>query len=285
MTTPADSQPATATLAGKTMVLSGGSRGIGLAIALRAAADGANIILIAKTSDPHPRLSGTIHTAAEQIRQAGGQAVPIVGDVRDDATLDAAVTAAIDEFGGIDICINNASVLNLAGTLELEPKRYDLMQDVNVRGTFMLSRACLPTLLKAPNPHILTLSPPLNLAPRWLGAHPGYLLAKYGMTLATLGFAAEFSAAGLAANCLWPRTTIATDAIGNLFGGDEVLRRSRTVEVMADASHVILTTPSRERSGETLIDEDVLRAAGVVDFARYAVSGADADLALDLFLD
>jgi citronellol/citronellal dehydrogenase len=283
--TPADEPPATTTLGGKTIVLSGGSRGIGLAIALRAAADGANIVLIAKTSEPHPKLAGTIHTAAEQIRQAGGQAVPIVGDVRDDATLDAAVTAAIDEFGGIDICINNASVLNLAGTLELEPKRYDLMQDVNVRATFMLSRACLPALLKAPNPHILTLSPPLNLAPRWLGAHPGYLLAKYGMTLATLAFAAEFADAGVAANCLWPRTTIATDAIGNLLGGAEMLRRSRTVEVMADASHVILTAPSRERSGETLIDEDVLRAAGVTDFARYAVSGVDADLALDLFLD
>jgi citronellol/citronellal dehydrogenase len=285
VTTPADKPPAPTTLEGKTIVLSGGSRGIGLAIALRAAADGANIVLIAKTSEPHPKLAGTIHTAAEQIRQAGGQAVPIVGDVRDDATLDAAVTAAIDQFGGIDICVNNASVLNLAGTLELEPKRYDLMQAVNVRATFMLSRACLPALLKAPNPHILTLSPPLNLAPRWLGAHPGYLLAKYGMTLATLAFAAEFADAGVAANCLWPRTTIATDAIGNLLGGAAMLRRSRTVEVMADASHVILTTPSRERSGETLIDEDVLRAAGVTDFARYAVSGVDADLALDLFLD
>lgn len=183
-------------LNGKTLVLSGGSRGIGLAIALRAAADGANIVLIAKTDSPHPRLAGTIHTAASQIRDAGGHALPIVGDVRSDETLDAAVQAAVAEFGGIDICLNNASVLNLAGTLQLDPKRYDLMQDVNTRGTFMLSRACLPHLLHATNPHILSLSPPLNLDARWLGAHPGYMLAKYGMTLATLGLAAEFAEAG-----------------------------------------------------------------------------------------
>jgi citronellol/citronellal dehydrogenase len=275
----------TASLAGRTIVMSGGSRGIGLAIALRAAADGANIVLIAKTAEPHPRLTGTIHTAAEAIEAAGGQALPVVGDVRDADLLERAVAAAVDRFGGVDCCINNASVLNLSGTLELDPKRFDLMQAVNVRGTFLLTRACLPALLRSENPHVLTLSPPLNLASHWLGPHPGYMLAKYGMTLATLGIAAEFASEGVAANCLWPRTTIATDAIGNLLGGSDALAHARRPEIMADASHAILTGDSRQRSGQTLIDEEVLRAIGVEDLARYSLSGSDEGLTIDLFLD
>jgi citronellol/citronellal dehydrogenase len=239
-----------------TVVMSGGSRGIGLAIALRAAADGANIVLLAKTAKPHPKLAGTIHSAAEAIRSAGGQAVPVVGDVRSDSDVTAAVAAAVDGFGVIDICINNASVLDLTGTLELTPKRYDLMQDVNVRGTFMLTRACLPHLLKSRNPHVLSLSPPLNLSPRWLGAHPAYTLAKYGMSLVTLGIAAEFRDNGLAANCLWPRTLIATDSVANLLGGDAAISRARRPNIMADAAHAILTTDARELSGKLLIDDE-----------------------------
>ncbi|GAA4471217.1 SDR family oxidoreductase [Phytohabitans houttuyneae] len=271
------------TLAGRTIVMSGGSRGIGLAIALRAARDGANIVLIAKTDTPHPKLRGTIHTAAEQIRAAGGRAVPVVGDVRSDETIERAVRAAVDEFGGVDICVNNASVLDLSGTARIAPRRYDLMQDVNTRGTFMLTKACLPELVKAGNPHVLTLSPPLNLEPRWLGAHPAYMLAKYGMTLATLGFAAEFAGVPVAANCLWPRTTIATDAVANLLGGGDALARTRSPQIMADAAHVILTAPAAALTGRTLVDDDVLRAAGVTDLDTYAtVPGAD--LEPDFFL-
>lgn len=272
------------TLAGRTIVMSGGSRGIGLAIALRAARDGANVVLIAKTDTPHPKLHGTIHTAAEQIRAAGGRVVPVVGDVRSDEAIERAVRAAVDEFGGVDVCVNNASVLDLSGTMRLAPRRYDLMQDVNTRGTFMLTKACLPELVKSSNPHVLTLSPPLNLEPRWLGAYPGYMLAKYGMTLATLGFAAEFADVPVAANCLWPRTTIATDAVANLLGGGEALARTRRPEIMADAAHAILTTPAGELSGRTLIDEDVLRAAGVADLDAYATVPGTRDLEPDFFL-
>lgn len=271
-------------LAGRTLVMSGGSRGIGLAIALRAARDGANVVLIAKTDQPHPKLRGTIHTAAEQIREAGGQALPIVGDVRSDETVAHAVAAAVERFGGVDICVNNASVLDLSGTLELPPRRYDLMQDVNTRGTFMLTQACLPHLLRATDPHILTLSPPINLDPRWLGAHPGYMLAKYGMTLATLGFAAEFAGKPVAANCLWPRTTIATDAVANLLGGQEAVARTRQPEIMADAAYEVLTTPAAKLTGQTLIDEDVLRAAGVTDLSGYATTPGVSEFDTDLFL-
>lgn len=274
----------TKTLSGTTIVMSGGSRGIGLAIALRAAADGANIVLIAKTDTPHPKLAGTIHTAAAQIQDAGGRALPIVGDVRSDQTIAAAVDAAVDEFGGVDVCVNNASVLNLSGTLELEPRRYDLMQDVNTRGTFMLTRACLPHLLRSENPHILTLSPPLNLQPAWLGKHPGYMLAKYGMTLATLGFAAEFAAKGVAANCLWPRTTIATDAVANLLGGESALARTRKPEIVADAAYAILTQPANQLTGKTLIDDEVLARAGHSDLERYATTPGTSDFDADIFL-
>jgi citronellol/citronellal dehydrogenase len=275
------------TLAGKTILMSGGSRGIGLAIALRAARDGANIALLAKTDTPHPKLEGTVHTAAEQIRDAGGQALPLVGDVRDDARVTEAVLKTQGEFGGIDIVVNNASVIDLSGSLDLPAKKYDLMQDVNVRGTFLLSRAAIPVLKDAENPHILSLSPPLNTTPKWLGAHTGYSMAKFGMTMATLGIAAEFADAGIAANTLWPRTTIATAAVQNILGGDRIMAASRTPEIYADAAYAVLTRPAREVTGQTLIVEDVLEAAGVTDFARYAAVPGTPDSALfpDIFLD
>lgn len=274
-------------LAGKTILMSGGSRGIGLAIALRAARDGANIALLAKTDTPHPKLEGTVHTAAEQIRDAGGNALPIVGDVRNDDDITAAVLKTEGEFGGIDIVVNNASVIDLSRSLDLEAKKYDLMQDVNVRGTFMLSRAAVPILKEAPNPHILSLSPPLNLSPKWLGGHTGYTLAKYGMTMATLGLAAEFAKDGIAANTLWPRTTIATAAVQFALGGDRMMKVSRTPEVYADAAYEIFTQPARDYTGQTLIVEDVLEAAGVTDFSGYAaVPGTpDSELFPDIFLD
>ena len=275
------------TLAGKTILLSGGSRGIGLAIALRAARDGANIALLAKTDTPHPKLEGTVHTAAAQIRAAGGRALPIVGDVRNDSDIAQAVLTTRGEFGGIDIVVNNASVIDLSGSLELAAKKYDLMQDVNVRGTYMLSRAAIPVLRDAENPHILSLSPPLNLSSKWLGAHTGYTLAKYGMTMVTLGLAAEFAADGIAANTLWPRTTIATAAVQFALGGDRMMRVSRTPEIYADAAYEVLTRPSREYTGQTLVVEDVLEDSGITDFARYAATPGtpDSELFPDIFLD
>ncbi|KAA9132200.1 NAD(P)-dependent oxidoreductase [Microbacterium caowuchunii] len=275
------------TLAGKTILLSGGSRGIGLAIALRAARDGANVALLAKTDTPHPKLEGTVHTAAAAIEEAGGRALPIVGDVRNDDDVTEAVLKTQGEFGGIDIVINNASVIDLSGSLELSMKKYDLMQDVNVRGTFMLSRSAVPILKDAENPHILSLSPPLNLSPKWLGAHTGYTLAKYGMTMATLGLAAEFAADGIAANTLWPRTTIATAAVRFSLGGERMMQASRTPEVYADAAYEVLLRPSREYTGQTLVVEDVLAEAGVTDFSGYAaVPGTpDSELFPDIFLD
>ena len=274
------------TLAGKTIVMSGGSRGIGLAIALRAARDGANVVLLAKTDKPDPRLSGTIHDAAAQIERAGGRALAVVGDVRSDESVAEAAGMAVSTFGGIDVCINNASALRMSGTLELTPSQYDLMQDINTRGTFMLTRACLPHLVASDNPHVLTLSPPLNLtSERWLAEFPGYLLSKYGMSLVTLAIAAEFAHAGVAANSLWPRTTIGTDAVRNLLGGDEALTRTRRPEIVADAAYAILTTPARERTGQLLIDDDVLREVGVTDFSAYAYSGIDRGLDGDFFLD
>ena len=276
-----------AALAGKTVLISGGSRGIGLAIALRAAADGANIALLAKTDQPHPQLEGTVHTAAEQIRAAGGNALPLVGDVRNDDDVTQAVLTTEGEFGGIDIVINNASAIDLSRSLELSAKKYDLMQDINVRGTFMLSRAAVPILRGASNPHILSLSPPLNLSTKWLGAHTGYTLAKYGMTMATLGIAAEFAGDGIAANTLWPRTTIATAAVQNLLGGDQVMALSRTPEIYADAVYAVVTQTAGVYTGQTLIVEDVLEEAGITDFSRYAaVPGTPDDrLFPDIFLD
>lgn len=274
-------------LAGKTILMSGGSRGIGLAIALRAAADGANIAMLAKTDTPHPKLEGTIHTAAEQIRAAGGQALPIVGDVREDDDITEAVLKTQGEFGGIDIVINNASVIDLSHSLDLGPKKYDLMQDVNVRGTFMLSRAAIPQLRESENPHILSLSPPLNPSPKWLGAHTGYTLAKFGMTMVTLGLAAEFARDGIAANTLWPRTTIATAAVQNLLGGDKVMAASRTPEIYADAAYAVLLHQAATYTGQSLIVEDVLEADGVTDFSGYAAIPGTRDDRLfpDIFLD
>ncbi|MET4637796.1 NAD(P)-dependent oxidoreductase [Mycetocola sp. 2940] len=274
----------TAPLHGKTLLMSGGSRGIGLAIALRAARDGANVVMLAKTDIPDPRLEGTIHTAADAIQKAGGQALAVVGDVRNDGDIANAVDQAVSTFGGIDIVVNNASVISLARTLDLDPKRFDLMQDVNMRGTFMLSRAALPHLKAAENAHILSLSPPINLDPKWLGAHTGYTLAKYGMSLATLGFAAEFARDGIAANTLWPRTTIKTAAVGNILGGEALLAKSRTPEIYADAAYEVLTKPAREYTGQSLIVEDVLIAAGVTDFSRYSPGVDEKDLFPDIFL-
>jgi citronellol/citronellal dehydrogenase len=274
----------TGTLAGKTILMSGGSRGIGLAIALRAARDGANVVLLAKTADPHPTLEGTIYTACEQIEAAGGHAVAVVGDVRSDEDVARAVTAASDTFGGIDAVVNNASAIDLSPTSKMSMKRYDLMQDINTRGTFALTRAALPCLEVADNPHILTLSPPLNLQPRWFGHHLAYTLSKYGMSLCTLGWADEFAARGIAANSLWPRTTIATAAVRNLLGGDTSERRARTPDIMADAAYAILTSDSRACTGNFYLDEDVLRAEGVTDLSVYRPAGATDDLDLDFFL-
>lgn len=272
-------------LKGRTILMSGGSRGIGLAIAVRAAADGANVAIIAKTDTPDPRLPGTIHTAAAEIEAAGGQALPLVGDVRDDDQVAAAVAATVDRFGGIDIVVNNASAINLSGIGDLPPKRYDLMLDINARGTFVLTSLALPHLRQGTNPHVLTMSPPLDLDRRWLRNHAPYTLSKYGMTMLTLGVAEQYREEGIAANCLWPRTMIATAAVRNLLGGDEAIAVSRRPEIVADAAHRVLTRPAREYTGLTLVDEDVLREAGVTDFAPYRFEGAtEEQLQTDIFL-
>ncbi|MFF0222887.1 SDR family oxidoreductase [Streptomyces sp. NPDC004629] len=271
-----------ALLKGRTIVMSGGSRGIGLAILRAAAREGANAVLLAKTDTPDPRLPGTVHSAVAAIEAAGGSAVAVVGDVREEADVERAVATAVERFGGVDICVNNASALDLRDTEELPVKRFDLMQSVNSRGTFLLTRCCLPYLRRSDHAHILTLSPPLNLAPRWLGAHPAYTLSKYGMTLLTLGWAAAYADHGIAANCLWPQTTIATAAVANILGGDEMTSRSRSPEIMADAALAVLSRPPREQSGKALIDADVLAEAGITDLARY---GGGQDPEPDLFVD
>jgi citronellol/citronellal dehydrogenase len=274
-----------APLAGKTMFISGASRGIGLAIAKRAAQDGANVCLVAKTAEPHPRLEGTIYTAAKEIEDAGGQALPIVGDIRDEDGVFGAVEQCVSKFGGIDICVNNASAINLVGTEELSMKRYDLMQDINTRGTFLVSKACIPHLKKSGNAHVLTLSPPLNLKPEWFGPHVGYSIAKYGMSMCTLGMAHEFREAGIAFNSLWPRTIIATAAVQNLLGGDAAMARSRKPEIMADAAYAIFKRPSREATGNFYIDDEVLAEEGVTDLSGYRYGdAAEEDLATDLFV-
>src|SRR3954468_23528344 len=232
-------------LADKTLFISGASRGIGLAIALRAARDGANVALIAKTAEPHPKLEGTVYTAAEAIEAAGGQALAIVGDIRDEAQVAGAVEQAVERFGGIDVCINNASAIDLRGTEALAPKRYDLMQDINTRGTFVCSQACVPHLKRSENPHVLTLSPPISLDPKWLKGHVAYTIAKYGMSLCTLGMAAEFAGDGIAFNALWPRTLVAPAAVQNLLGGDEAMKRARAPDVYADSAYAVLARPSR----------------------------------------
>jgi citronellol/citronellal dehydrogenase len=270
-------------LAGKTLFISGASRGIGLAIGIRAAQDGANVALIAKTAEPHPKLEGTIYTAAEAIEQAGGTALPIVGDIRDENSVADAVARTVERFGGIDVCLNNASAINLSGTLDLPIKRYDLMQDINTRGTFLVTQACLPHLLEAENPHVLTLSPPLNLNPRWFGQHVAYTIAKYGMSMVALGVAEEFRDRGVASNALWPRTIIATAAVQNLLGGDAAMAKARRPEIMADAAHAILIRPARATTANFFIDDEVLAAEGITDLSRYG--GGGDDLQLDIFLD
>jgi len=271
-------------LAGKTLFITGASRGIGLAIALRAARDGANIAVAAKTAAPHPKLPGTIYTAAQEIERAGGQALALVVDVRDEASVAAAVSQCVERFGGIDICVNNASAINLAPIEQIDMRRYDLMQQVNTRGTFVTSRACLPHLTKAANPHILTLSPPLDLRPEWFAGHLAYSIAKFGMSLCMLGLAQEYRERGIACNALWPRTTIATAAVEFALGGGETLRRSRTPQIVADAAHVILEQPARECTGRFFIDDSVLYEAGVRDFAPYSVEPGST-LIGDLFID
>jgi citronellol/citronellal dehydrogenase len=271
-----------ATLQGKTLFITGASRGIGLAMALRAARDGARVIVAAKTDAPHPKLPGTIHSAADEIRKAGGEALAVRCDIRFADQVDAAVEQGVAAFGGIDICVNNASAISLTPTLETSVKAFDLMQQVNTRGTWMVSRACLPHLLKTSTPHILTLSPPLNLHPRWFGPHTAYSLSKYGMSLIALGLAEELTGR-VAVNALWPQTIIATAAIWNLLGGQEAIAHCRKPEIMGDAAHAILTK-GVEYSGRFLRDEEVLREEGVSDFDGYAYAPGQ-PLQRDLFVE
>jgi citronellol/citronellal dehydrogenase len=271
-------------LSGRTMFMSGGSRGIGLAIALRAARDGANVALIAKTTEPHPKLEGTIYTAAEQIEQAGGKALPLPGDIRNEDQVLDAVAKTAEQFGGIDIVVNNASAIQIQGSETLPMKRYDLMQNINTRGTFLVSRACVPHLKQGTNPHVLTLSPPLNMKPHWFQHHLAYTIAKYGMSMCTLGMAAEYADDGIAFNSLWPRTIIATAAVQNLLGGDEAMARSRKPEILADAAHAILVRDSRSATGNFYIDDEVLAEEGVTDLSGYTY-GDGSGLQTDIFLD
>jgi citronellol/citronellal dehydrogenase len=272
-------------LSGKTVFITGASRGIGLAIALRAAADGANVVVTGKSVEPHPKLPGTIHTAAAAVEQAGGQALAVPMDVREEPQVKAAVRAAVERFGGIDILVNNASAIYLTGTLETPIRRFDLMHQVNVRGTYLTTQHCLPHLLQAANPHVLTLAPPPNLDPKWFAPHLAYTLAKYGMSLCVLGMAEEFRDRGVAVNALWPRTAIDTAAIAYIADEETRRRRTRRVEIMSDAAHAILTRPSRECTGRFFIDDDVLREAGVTDFSRYLQDGGrEEDLMPDFFL-
>jgi len=271
------------TLAGKTLFITGASRGIGREIALRAARDGARVAVAAKTSEPHPKLAGTIHTVAAEIEAAGGKALAIQLDVRDEAAIAQAVARAADAFGGIDILVNNASAISLTPTLATPAKRYDLMMGVNVRATFLCSQACIPWLKKSANPHILNLSPPLNMHARWFAGHVAYTMSKYGMSMCTLGMAEELRGDGIAVNSLWPRTTIATAAVEVHFP-EAILRASRTAAIMADAAHAILTSEARGHTGHFYIDEEVLRRAGVTDFERYAITPGT-PLFQDLFVD
>ncbi|MEB3062072.1 SDR family oxidoreductase [[Mycobacterium] zoologicum] len=275
--------PNTAPLSGKTMFISGASRGIGLAIAKRAAADGANVALIAKTAEPHPKLDGTIYTAAAEIEEAGGQALPIVGDIRDGDSVAGAVAATVERFGGIDICVNNASAINLGSILEVPLKRFDLMNGIEVRGTYAVSQACIPHMIGRENPHILTLSPPIRLESKWLKP-TAYMMAKFGMTLCALGMAEELREHQIASNTLWPRTLIATAAVQNLLGGDEAMARARTPQVYADAAYAILTRPATSYTGNSVLCEDVLMESGVTDLSVYdCVPGGE--LGVDLWVD
>lgn len=265
------------------MFISGASRGIGLSIATRAARDGANIALVAKTAEPHPKLAGTVYTAAKEIEAAGGSALPIVGDVRDPDSVQAAVAQAVEQFGGIDICVNNASAINLGSISDVPMKRFDLMNGIQVRGTYAVSQACIPHMMGRENPHILTLSPPILLERKWL-TPTAYMMAKFGMTLCALGIAEEMRDAGIASNTLWPRTMVATAAVQNLLGGDEAMKRSRKPEVYSDAAYAVLTKPSREFTGNMLLCEDILLESGVTDLSVYdCVPGSE--LGVDLWVE
>lgn len=271
---------------GKTVFITGASRGIGLAIGLRLAREGANIVVAAKTTEPHPKLPGTIYTAAAEIEAAGGQALPLMVDVRNEESVYAAVEQAVKAFGGIDILVNNASAISLTPTLQTDMKRYDLMHQINTRGTFVTSKACLPHLLKAENPHVLNLSPPLNMEERWFAPHVAYTMAKFGMSMCVLGMAGEFKKQGVAFNGLWPRTAIATAAVQNLLGGEESIRRCRKPEIMADAAHLIFSQDSRQCTGQFFIDDKVLREiGGITDFSQYSYADIpDSELMPDFFV-
>jgi citronellol/citronellal dehydrogenase len=273
-----------ANLAGKTLFITGASRGIGKAIGLRAAQDGANIVIAAKTTEPHPKLPGTIHTAAEEMEDAGGKALPLVVDVRSEETIAEAMDKTVSHFGGIDILVNNASAIFLAPTVDTPIKRFDLMHQVNARATWACSQAAIPHLKEADNPHILNISPPLSMEAKWFKNHLGWAMSKIGMSMCVLGMAAELEAAGIAVNALWPRTFIATAAVRNLLGGEGVVQKSRKPEIVADAAHAVLTRPSNSCTGNFFVDETVLREEGIRDFDNYAVSPGG-ELTTDFFLD
>ena len=255
----------------KTAFITGASRGIGKAISLRLSAEGANIVIAAKSTEENPKLGGTIYTAAEEIEAAGGKALAVKCDIRDEAQIENAVNKAVEKFGGIDILVNNASAISLTATEQTDIKRFDLMHDINVRGTFFVSKACIPYLKKGTNPHILNLSPPINLRPKWFGSHAAYTISKYNMTMIALGLAAELKKYNIAANTLWPKTTIATAAVKNLLGGDALIKMSRKPEIIADAAYYILKRPSSECTGNTFIDEEVLAAEGITDLSKYSI--------------
>ncbi|HEY2034480.1 MAG TPA: NAD(P)-dependent oxidoreductase [Rhizomicrobium sp.] len=270
-------------LKGKTLFISGASRGIGLAIAVRAARDGANVAIAAKTAEPNPKLPGTIYTAAKEIEDAGGKALPIVCDIRFEDQVQAAVDQTAAKFGGIDICVNNASAISLTGTLQTDMKRYDLMNGINARGTYLVSRTCIPYLKKAANPHVLNLSPPLDMNPKWFAGHTAYSMAKYGMSMCVLGMAAEFADEGIAFNALWPRTGIATAAIRNALAGDEGMKHCRTVDILSDAAYIVFNKKAKEFTGNFLIDDTFLANEGVADFDKYRVDPTK-DLMPDFFV-
>lgn len=270
-------------LKNKTLFITGASRGIGLAIALRAAKDGANIAIAAKSAEPHKHLPGTIYTAAEEIEAAGGKALPVVCDIRNEEQVEAAVAATVEKFGGVDICVNNASAISLTGTEATEMKRWDLMHQINARGTFLTAKTCIPHLKKAENPHVLMLSPPLDMSPKWFAGHTAYTMAKYGMSMCVLGMAAEFKTQGIAFNALWPRTAIATAAVKFALGGDAMMQASRTTDILSDAAHLVFTKPAKEFTGNFLIDDTFLYENGVTDFEKYRVDPTK-KLAPDFFV-
>jgi citronellol/citronellal dehydrogenase len=271
------------TLKDRTLFITGASRGIGLAIALRAARDGANIAIAAKTAEPHPRLEGTIYTAAKEIEAAGGRALPLVCDIRFEDQVEAAVAKTVETFGGLDICVNNASAISLTPSTATDMKRYDLMHGINARGTFLVSKTCIPHLRKGTNPHILMISPPLDMDVKWFAPHVAYSMAKFNMSIVALGLSGELTGDGIAVNTLWPRSTIATAAVRNLLGGDALVRMSRTPEIMGDAAHLILTQDSRTFTGRFCIDDTLLYEHGVRDFEKYRVDKS-VELAPDFFV-